>query len=82
MKGTRAHRPAGTSDDAVTYFWVGVGVVLVLGIGLIVWGSMTGPGPSGEDVSARRSRQAQVGAVLAGLALLVLVVAYLTAPWP
>ncbi|WP_323102224.1 hypothetical protein [Intrasporangium sp. YIM S08009] len=66
----------------MTYFWVGVGVVLVLGIGLIVWGSMTGPGQSGEDVSARRGRQAQVGAVLAGLALLVLVVAYLTAPWP
>ncbi len=67
----------------MTYFWVGVGLVLVLGIGLIVWGSMTGgPGPSGEDVSARRGHQAQVGAVLAGVALLVLVVAYLTAPWP
>ena len=66
----------------MTYFWVVVGVVLVLGIGLVVWGSMTGPGPSGEDVSARRSRQVQVGAVLTGLALLVLVVAYLTARWP
>ncbi|WP_076261345.1 hypothetical protein [Intrasporangium flavum] len=66
----------------MTYFWVGVGLVLVVGIGLIVWGSMSGPGRSGEDVSARRSRQAQVGAGMAGLALLVLVVAYLTAPWP
>jgi hypothetical protein len=66
----------------MTYFWVVVGVVLVLGIGLIVWGSMTGPGPSGEDVSARRSRQVQVGALLAGVSLLVLVVAYLTARWP
>jgi hypothetical protein len=66
----------------MTVFWVGVGAVLVLGIALIVWGSMTGPGRSGQDVSARRGRQAQVGAVLAGVALLVLVVAYLTAPWP
>ncbi len=66
----------------MTYLWVGVGCVLALGIGLIVWGSMTGPGSSGEDVSARRGRQAQIGALLAGLALVVLVVAYLTAPWP
>ena len=63
----------------MTYLWVGVGVMLVLGIGLIVWGSMSGPGRSGRDVSARRGRQMQVGAVLVGVSLCPLVIAYLTA---
>jgi hypothetical protein len=66
----------------MTYVWGGVGVVLVLGLGLIVWGSMSGPGRSGDDVSARRSRQMQVGAVLVAVSLGALVIAYLTADWP
>ena len=64
------------------YVWVGVGVMLVVGLGLIVGGSMSGPDRSGRDVGARRSRQMQVGAVLAGISLCVLVIAYLTADWP
>ena len=39
----------------MTYFWVGVGVMLVLGIALIVWSSLSGPGRSGRNVSARRT---------------------------
>ena len=66
----------------MTYVWGGVGVMLVLGLGLIVWGSMSGPGRSGDDVSARRSRQMQVGAVLVAVSLGALVIAYLTADWP
>ena len=66
----------------MTYFWVGVGVMLVLGIGLIVWGSLPGPGRSGRDVSARRTIQTQVGAVLVGVSLCALVLAYFTARWP
>lgn len=66
----------------MTYLWVGVCVMLVLGIGLIVWGSMSGPGRSGRDVSARRASQMQVGAVLVGVSLCALVIAYLTADWP
>jgi hypothetical protein len=63
----------------MTYLWAGVGMMLVLGIGLIVWGSMSGPGRSGRDVSERRGRQMQVGAVLVGVSLCALVIAYLTA---
>jgi cell division protein FtsW (lipid II flippase) len=63
----------------MTYFWAAVVVVLVLGVGLIVWGSLSGPGPSGRDVSARRAVQTQVGAVMVGLSLCVLVIAYLKA---
>lgn len=66
----------------MTYVWGGVGLMLVLGLGLIVWGSMSGPGRSGDDVSARRSRQMQVGAVLVAVSLGALVIAYLTADWP
>jgi hypothetical protein len=66
----------------MTYFWVGVGVMLVLGIGLVVWGSMSGPGRSGRDVSARRTVQTQVGAAMVAISLAVLVVAYFTASWP
>jgi hypothetical protein len=66
----------------MTYFWTGVGIVLVVGIGLIVWGSLSGPGRSGRDVSARRSFEMQVGAVMVGLSLSALVIAYLTAGWP
>jgi hypothetical protein len=64
------------------YLWVLVGVVLSLGIGLIVWGSLSGPGRSGRDVSARRTIQTQVGAAMVAISLGVLVIAYLTAPWP
>jgi hypothetical protein len=64
------------------YLWVLVGVVLLLGIGLIVWGSLSGPGRSGRDVSARRNIQTQVGAAMVAISLGVLVIAYLTAPWP
>ncbi len=63
----------------MTYFWVAVVVVLVVGVGLIVWGSLSGPGPSGRDVSARRTVQTQVGAVMVGISLSVLVIAYLKA---
>ena len=66
----------------MTFVWGGVGVMLVLGLGLIVWGSMSGPGRSGDDVSARRSLQMQVGAVLVAVSLGALVIAYLTADWP
>jgi hypothetical protein len=66
----------------MTYVWGLVGVMLVLGIGLIVWGSLTGPGPSGRDVTARRTLETQVGAVLVVISLGALVVAYLTADWP
>jgi len=69
-------------DDRMTYFWSAVGVVLVLGIGLIVGGSLSGPARSGRDVSARRSVQMQVGAVMVGVSLCVLVIAYFTADWP
>jgi hypothetical protein len=64
------------------YLWVLVGVVLLLGIGLIVWGSLSGPGRSGRDVSARRTIQTQVGAAMVAISLGVLVIAYLTARWP
>ncbi|MFM6848967.1 MAG: hypothetical protein ACKOVB_07660 [Terrabacter sp.] len=66
----------------MTYFWTGVGVLLAFGLGLIIWGSLTGPDRAGQDVSTRRNREMQVGAVLVGVSLLVLVVAYLTADWP
>jgi hypothetical protein len=66
----------------MTYFWTGVGVLLMVGLGLILWGSLSGPGRSGRDVSARRSRELQAGAVLVGLSLTALVIAYLTARWP
>ena len=59
----------------MTYFWTGVGMVLVIGIGLIVWGSLSGPGRSGRDVSTRRSHEMQVGAVMVGLSLSALVIA-------
>jgi hypothetical protein len=74
--------PAGPLVQGWTYLWIGVGVMLVLGIGLIVWGSLSGPGPAGRDVSARRSSQMQVGAVLVGVSMCALVIAYLTADWP
>ena len=61
----------------VTYVWVVAGVMLVLGLGLIVGGSLSGPGRAGRDVSARRGRQMQIGAVLVGVALCPLVIAYL-----
>jgi hypothetical protein len=67
---------------AMTYFWTGIGLLLALGIGLIVWGSLSGPGRSGQDLSARRSLEMRVGAVLVGVSLTALVIAYLTAPWP
>jgi hypothetical protein len=63
----------------MTYLWVAVVLVLVLGVGLIVWGSLSGPGRSGRDVSARRTAQTQVGAGLVAISLGVLVIAYLTA---
>ncbi|NUO34192.1 MAG: hypothetical protein HOU81_07785 [Hamadaea sp.] len=66
----------------MTYFWTAVGVLLAVGLGLIVWGSLTGPDQAGRDVSTRRNREMQIGAVLVGVSLLVLVVAYLTADWP
>jgi cell division protein FtsW (lipid II flippase) len=66
----------------MTYFWSAVVVVLVLGIGLIVGGSLSGPGRDGRDLSARRSVQMQVGAVMVGVSLCVLVIAYFTAAWP
>ena len=66
----------------MTYFWLGVGVMLVLGIAHIVWSSLSGPGRSGRNVSARRTTQAQVGAVMVAVSLCVLVIAYLTAQWP
>lgn len=61
----------------MAYFWAVVGVVLVLGVGLIVWGSLSGPGPSGQDLSARRTVQTQVGAVMVAISLGLLVIAYL-----
>jgi hypothetical protein len=63
----------------VSTFWVAVVLILLLGVGLIVWGTLSGPGRSGRDVSARRTVQTQVGAVLVAISLCVLVVAYLTA---
>jgi hypothetical protein len=66
----------------MTPLWTGVGVLLVVGIGLIVWGSLSGPGRSGRDESRRRSVEMQVGAVLVAVSLGALVIAYLTAPWP
>ena len=51
-------------------------------LGVMVGGCLWGPDGSGRDVGARRSRQMQVGAVLAGISLCVLVIAYLTADWP
>ncbi|CAN7563630.1 hypothetical protein LJR027_003894 [Terrabacter sp. LjRoot27] len=66
----------------MTYVWVGVGALLVVGLGMIVWASQTGPGRSGRDVSARRGRQTQIGALLVAVSLGVLVIAYLTAPRP
>ena len=63
----------------MTYFWVAVVLVLVLGVGLIVWGSLSGPGRSGRDASARRTVQTQIGAGLVAISLGVLVIAYLTA---
>ena len=64
------------------YFWAGIGAMLVLGIGLIVGGSLSGPGRSGRDVSARRTLQTQVGAAMVALSLAALVTAYFTARWP
>ena len=66
----------------MTAFWFGVAAALVAGIGLVVWGSLSGPGASGRDVSARRAVQTQVGAALVVVSLGVLVYAYLTARWP
>ena len=88
--GVLAVGPAGHGEGVqragamtgMTYFWSAVGVVLVLGIGLIVGGSLSGPGRSGRDVSARRTVQMQVGAVMVGVSLCVLVIAYFTADWP
>ncbi|HET7799866.1 MAG TPA: hypothetical protein VFL38_05560 [Humibacillus xanthopallidus] len=67
---------------AMTYFWTGTVVVLLAGIGLIVWGSLSGPGRSGRDVAVRRTRQTQIGALMVVVSLTVLVAAYLTADWP
>lgn len=66
----------------MTLVWTGVGLLLVVGIGLIVWGSLSGPGRSGRDESRRRSIEMQVGAALVAVSLGALVIAYLTAPWP
>lgn len=66
----------------MTYFWAAVGVLLAVGLGLIIWGSLNGPDREGRDVSRQRNREMQVGAVLVGISLLVLVIAYLTADWP
>jgi hypothetical protein len=66
----------------MTYVWTGVGLLLVVGLGLIVWGAQSGPTRSGRDVSARRSTETQVGALLVALSLGALVIAYLTARWP
>lgn len=66
----------------MTDVWVAVGAVLVLGIGLIVGGSLSGPGRSGRDLSARRALQMQVGAVMVGVSLCALVIAYFAADWP
>ena len=66
----------------MTYFWTGTVIMLVAGIGLIVWGSLSGPARSGRDVTKRRTLQTQIGAVLVVLSLGVLVAAYLTADWP
>ena len=66
----------------MTYFWAAVGVLLAVGLGLIIWGSLTGPDRERHDVSRQRNREMQVGAVLVGISLLVLVIAYLTADWP
>ncbi|GAA2165891.1 hypothetical protein FHX52_0917 [Humibacillus xanthopallidus] len=66
----------------MTYFWTGTVVVLLTGIGLIVWGSLSGPGRSGGDVAARRTLQTQIGALMVVVSLGVLVTAYLTADWP
>jgi len=66
----------------MTYVWFGVGVLLVVGLGMIVWASQSGPDRSGRDVSARRSRQTQIGALLVAVSLGALVIAYLTAAWP
>lgn len=72
----------GPYGSAVSPFWTVIGALLVIGLGLIVWGSMSGPDPSGRDLSERRSTEMRVGAVLVSVSLLVLVVAYLTADWP
>lgn len=66
----------------MTFFWTVVGVLLVGGIGLIVWASQSGPGRSGHDVSARRGKETQVGAILVAVSLGALVIAYFTAHWP
>ena len=66
----------------MTVFWTVVGGLLLVGLGLIVWASQSGPGRSGQDVSARRSTETQVGALLVALSLGALVIAYFTAHWP
>jgi len=66
----------------MTYFWAGIGAMLVLGLGLIVSGSLSGPGRAGRDVSARRTLQTYVGAAMVAISLAVLVIAYFTAHWP
>ena len=66
----------------MTFFWTAVGTLLAAGLGLIIWGSLTGPDRAGRDVSTQRNRQMQIGALLVGVSLLALVIAYLTADWP
>ncbi|GAA2740406.1 hypothetical protein GCM10009868_02480 [Terrabacter aerolatus] len=66
----------------MTAFWTVVGVLLAAGLGLIVWGSQSGSGPSGQDLSARRGTETRVGAVLVVVSLGALVIAYFTAHWP
>ena len=60
----------------MTYFWLGVLFVLVVGIGLIVRASM--PGSAEVSSTGWRRYRAQVGAVLVIASLAVLVFAYLT----
>lgn len=60
----------------MTYFWSGVVILLLVGIGLIVWAS-AGPGAEASSSGWRRYR-AQVGAVMVIASLAVLVFAYLT----
>ncbi|GAA2486395.1 hypothetical protein GCM10009858_25390 [Terrabacter carboxydivorans] len=66
----------------MTYFWVGIGAMLLLGLGLIVWASQSGPDRAGHDLNRRRTNQTRVGAVLVGVSLCALVIAYFTADWP
>ncbi len=60
----------------MTYFWSGVVILLLVGIGLVVWASA--PGPAEASSSGWRRYRAQVGAVMVIASLAVLVFAYLT----